>query len=93
MVALSFWYVLWCENALLLYLLLLSCVCSFTAPMMVTIEFKPPSVTVNESDGSVTVNLLRTGNNSDNFTVCINVTMIVDPAIAQRMCILYIAYA
>ena len=61
--------------------------------MMVTIEFKPPSVTVNESDGFVTVNLLRIGNHSDNFTVCINITMIVDPAIAQRMYILYIYVA
>ena len=59
--------------------------------MMVTIEFKPPSVTVSESDGSVMVNLSRTGSHSDNFTVCINITMIVDPAIAQRMCKLYIS--
>ena len=58
--------------------------------MVVTIEFQPPFPTVNESDGSVTVNLLRTGNHSDNFTVFINVTMTVDPAIALRMCMLYI---
>ena len=55
---------------------------------MVSIEFQIPSVRVNESDGSVIVDLVRTGNHSNNFTVCINVTMIVDPAIAQRMCIM-----
>ena len=59
---------------------------------MVSIEFQIPSVSVNESDGSVIVELVRTGNHTDNITVCINVTMIVDPAIVQRMYKLYITY-
>ena len=59
-------------------------VCPVILPV-VTIEFETASVTVNESDGSVTVNLVRrTGTLSDNITVCINITMIVDPAIIQR---------
>ena len=62
-----------------------------TVVPMISIEFQITSINVNESDGSVIINLLRTGNYSDNFTVCINITMIVDPAIAQRMCKLYIA--
>ena len=51
--------------------------------MIVTVEFALPNVTVDESDGSVTVELLRTGNNSDSFNVCINVTMIPESAIAE----------
>ena len=62
--------------------------CTFVCPVIlpvVTIEFETASVTVNESDGSVTVNLVRrTGTFSDNITVCINITMVVDPAIIQR---------
>ena len=50
-----------------------------------------PNISVNESDGSVIVNLIRTGNHSDNITVCIDVTTVVDPAIAQRMYKLCIA--
>ena len=42
--------------------------------------------TVDEGNGTVTVNLARrTGILSDNITVCINVTMLIDPAIIQRM--------
>ena len=52
---------------------------------MVTIQFEIGSVTVNESDGSVTINLVRMGNPTDNISVCISVMMIVDPAIIQRM--------
>ena len=56
-------------------------------PPMVTIEFETASVDVNESDGSVTVNLVRrTGTLSDNITVCIGITTVVDPAIIQCMC-------
>ena len=55
--------------------------------MIVTVEFKSPSVTVNESDGSVTVELLRTGNNSDSFNVCISVMMNAESAIVERTCI------
>ena len=41
---------------------------------------------VDEGNGTVTVNLARrTGTLSDSITVCINVTMLVDPAIIQRM--------
>ena len=53
---------------------------------VVFIEFETASVIVNENDGSVTVNLVRTGNQSDDISVCINVIMNVDPDIAQRMC-------
>ena len=55
--------------------------------LVVTIEFKTVSVSVNESNGAITINLVRrTETLSDNITVCINVTMIMDPAIIQRMC-------
>ena len=54
-------------------------------PMTSSIEFQIPSISVNESDGSVIVNLISTGNLSDNITVCIDVTMVVDPNIIQRM--------
>ena len=47
--------------------------------------------TVNEDNRSVTFNLVRTGDLSENVTLCIRVTMIVNPAIIQRMCtIMYI---
>jgi len=55
------------------------------APIISTVQFQIPSINVNESDGSVIVNLVRAGNNSDNITVCIAVTMVVEPAISQRM--------
>ena len=51
--------------------------------MIVTLKFAVPNITVNESDGSVTVELLRTGSNSDSFNVCISVTMITELAIAE----------
>ena len=50
---------------------------------MVTIQFDIGSNTVNESDGSVTINLVRMGNHSDNISVCIGIVMIMDPAIVQ----------
>ena len=53
--------------------------------MIVTVEFNSPNVTVNESDGSVTIELLRTGNNSDSFNVCISIMMIAEPTIVERM--------
>ena len=61
------------------------CLLTATVVPMVSVEFQIPSVSVNESDGSVIVELVRTGNHTDNITVCINVTIIVDPAIVQRM--------
>ena len=51
----------------------------------VTIEFEARTFTTDEGNVNVTVNLARTGTLSDSITVCINVTMIVDPAIIQRM--------
>ena len=54
---------------------------------MVTIEFETRNVSVNESDGSVTVNLVRTGNHSDNITVYITITRIENPGIVKCMCI------
>ena len=52
---------------------------------MVTLQFDIGTSTVNESDGSVTINLVRMGNHADNITVCIGIVMIVDPAIVQCM--------
>ena len=50
----------------------------------VTIEFESCAFTTDEGNGTVMVNLVRrTGTLSDNITVCINVTMIMDPAIIQ----------
>ena len=60
-----------------------------TVAPMVTIQFDIGSNTVNESDGSVTINLVRMGDLTDNITVSIDIIMIVDPAIAQRMSIVY----
>ena len=61
------------------------------APMISTVQFQIPNINVSESDGSVIVNLIRAGNNSDNITVCIAVTMVVEPAMARRMYKLCIA--
>ena len=41
-------------------------------------------IPLSESNGIVTINLVRTGDLPDNITVCIRVTMLVDPAIVQR---------
>ena len=56
-----------------------------TVVSMVTIQFDIGASTVNESDGSVTINLVRMGILSDNITVCIGIIMIVDPAVDQCM--------
>ena len=41
---------------------------------------------VDEGNGTVTINLARrTGTLTDSITVCMNVIMIMDPAIIQRM--------
>ena len=53
-----------------------------------TIEFEAGNVTASESDSSVTVNLVKTGNHSNNITVCINVIRVMNPAIVECMCIL-----
>ena len=52
---------------------------------MVTIEFEVGNVTVSEGDGSVTVNLVRTGNYSENSTVYISVMGIENSTIAECM--------
>ena len=52
---------------------------------VVTIQFDIGSSTVNESDGSVTVNLVRMGDLTDNISIRIGIIMIVDPAIVQRL--------
>ena len=54
---------------------------------MVTIQFDIGTSTVNESDGSMIINLVRMENLTDNISVCIGIIMIVDPAIVQRMSI------
>ena len=53
--------------------------------MISSVEFQIQSTSVNEMDGSVIVDLIRTGNHSDNITVCIDIAMTVNPAIIQRM--------
>ena len=45
----------------------------FTLASTVTIGFETGNVTAYEGDGPVTVNLLRTGNHSENITVYINI--------------------
>ena len=42
-------------------------------------------ISVSEDNGTVTVNLIKTGDLSENITVCIRVTMLVDLAMVQRM--------
>ena len=61
--------------------------------MIVTVEFNSPNVTVNESDGFVTVELLRIGNNSDSFNVCISIMMIAEPAIVECTYVYVCTYA
>ena len=52
---------------------------------MVIIEFETGNVTVNEGDGSVTVNLVRNGNHSESIMVYINIMGVENSAIAERM--------
>ena len=51
----------------------------------VTIEFETGNVTASEGDGSVTVNLVRTGNHSESITMYISIMRIENSAIAERM--------
>ena len=51
----------------------------------VTIGFETGNVTANEGDGSVTVNLVKTGDHSDNITVYINVMRVENSAIVKCM--------
>ena len=51
----------------------------------VTIEFETGNVTASEGDGSVTVNLVRTGNHSESITIYISIMRIENSAIAERM--------
>jgi len=53
--------------------------------MTSSIEFQIPNSTINESDGSVIINLVRTGNHSISITVYIAITMDEDPAVSQCM--------
>ena len=50
---------------------------------MVTIEFETENITVSEGNGSVTVNLVRTGNHSENITVYISIMEVENSAIAE----------
>ena len=52
---------------------------------MVAIQFETGNVTVSEGDGSVTVNLVRTGNHSESITVYISIMGVENSAIAERM--------
>ena len=70
---------------------LISSPLSTVAPT-VAIEFEPRNITVIESDGSVTVNLVKTGSHSDNITVYISITRIDNAAVVkctQLCCLLY----
>ena len=58
----------------------------FTVAPTVTVEFEAGNVTVNEGDGSVTVNLLRTGNHSESISAYISIMRIANSAIFTRMC-------
>ena len=61
-----------------------------TVAPTVSIQFEARNVSVNESDGSVTVNLVKTGNHSNNITVYITITRIENPGIVKCMYELYI---
>ena len=54
---------------------------------MVIMEFETGNVTVNEGNGSVTVNLLRTGNHSESITVYISIMGVENSAITERTCV------
>ena len=41
-------------------------------------------INVSENNGTVAVNLVRTGDLFESITVCIRITMLVDPANVQR---------
>ena len=58
--------------------------CLSIAPA-ITIEFEAENVTAIEGDGSVTVNLVGTGNHSENIIVYISVMGVVNSAIAKCM--------
>ena len=62
-----------------------------TVAPTVTIEFEPRNVSVIESDGSVTVNLVKTGYHSNNITVYIGITRIDNLGTVKCMyiCMLY----
>ena len=81
-------YIMYYPNQPLL--IIISGSLSTVAPT-VTIEFEPRNVSVIESDGSVTVNLVKTGYHSDNITVYISITRIDNPGIVKCMyiCMLY----
>ena len=56
----------------------------FTLASTVTIGFVTGNVTAYEGDGSVTVNLLRTGNHFENINVYISILAIENAAIIKR---------
>ena len=55
------------------------------SPLVASIEFSTVMTSVSEDNGTITVNLVRTGDLSENITLCLRITMVVDPAIVQRM--------
>ena len=61
----------------------------YTLVQAVTVEFESRNVTVNEGDGTVTVNLVRSGSASGSVTIYISVTRDKLTAIHKRMYILY----
>ena len=70
-----------------MYYIYLSNIFISVAPT-VTIEFETGNVTASEGDGSVTVNLVRTGNHSESITVYISIMRVENSAIAERMYIM-----
>ena len=58
--------------------------CMYVAPPVI-IEFETGNVTANEGDGSVTVNLVRTGDHSGNIIVYIHIMRVENSAIVKCM--------
>ena len=78
-------------NIIIIYSSYVATCIHFIFLLVASIEFSAVMTTVNEDNGTVTFNLVRTGDLSENVTLCIRVTMLVNPAIIQRMCtIMYI---
>ena len=69
--------------------------CIYVAPPVI-IEFETGNVTANEGDGSVTVNLVRTGNHSGDIIVYIHIMRVENSAIVKCMYVhttLYITFS
>ena len=56
---------------------------NFLSTVAPVIEFEARNVSVIESDNSVTVNLVKNGNHSNNIIVCINVARVENSSIIE----------